>query len=177
MKSKNNWYVITGTISSGKTTLVRLLEKRGFRVVYEVARVYIDQEMAKGRTIEEIRKDELLFQKKVTELKIKLEKELPREETIFFDRGIPDSDAYYKICGVSNDKFLEQAIANCSYKKIFLLDFFDLKKDYARVETKEQQVRIHNLLKESYEKIGAPLVEVPKTEEKEGRVDFVLNNL
>jgi predicted ATPase len=34
--SETNWYVVTGAPSSGKTTLVRELEKLGYRVVHEV---------------------------------------------------------------------------------------------------------------------------------------------
>ena len=59
----NNWYVITGAPHSGKTSVLKLLEEKGYRVIYEAARIYIDQEIEKGRTIEEIRESELEFQK------------------------------------------------------------------------------------------------------------------
>ena len=41
----NNWYVITGAPSSGKTTLLEYLKKKGQKVYFEWARIYIDQEM------------------------------------------------------------------------------------------------------------------------------------
>ena len=59
----NNWYVITGAPSSGKTTIVKLLKSKGYIVLYEAARIYIDQELKKGKTIQKIRKDEGKFQK------------------------------------------------------------------------------------------------------------------
>jgi len=173
----NNWYVITGAPSAGKTTLIKLLEEKGYQVVYEAARTYIDQEISKGKTIDQIRKDELLFQEIVLKMKIEIEKELPKEKVIFFERGIPDTEAYYKLHGRENDKFLEEAMKNCSYKKIFLLDFFDMDRDYARTETKEEQARIHNLLEESYKKLNAPVIKVPKVEVERERLDFVLSNL
>lgn len=175
--TENNWYVISGTTVAGKTTLVEILAERGFDVVYEAARVYIDQEMQKGQTIKEIRADELQFQEKVLQIKIELEKKLDKNKIIFFDRGIPDSDAYYRLQGKENDKFLEDAMRNCWYKKVFLLDFLDMEKDYARIETREEQIRIHDLLEESYKKIKIPIVKVPTLKSKEARADFVLNSL
>ncbi|PIS15984.1 hypothetical protein COT62_00785 [Candidatus Roizmanbacteria bacterium CG09_land_8_20_14_0_10_41_9] len=58
---KNNWYVITGAPSAGKTTLLKELEKKGYTVIYEAARIIIDREMKKGKKLSEIRKNELEF--------------------------------------------------------------------------------------------------------------------
>lgn len=55
---KNNWFALTGAPSSGKTTVLKELEKKGYKVYEEWARVYIDSEMQKGKTLKEIRKDE-----------------------------------------------------------------------------------------------------------------------
>jgi len=173
----NNWYVITGAPSAGKTTLVRLLEEEDYQVVYEAARTYIDQEINKGRAIDQIRKDELLFQEIVLKMKIEIEKELPKERIIFFERGIPDTEAYYKLHGRENDKFLEEAMRNCSYKKVFLLDFLNMDRDYARTENREQQTRIHDLLEETYKKLNMPIVRVPEMNKKRERLNFVLSNL
>lgn len=176
MKTQNNWYVITGAPSSGKTTVVKLLEKKGYDVVYEAARIYIDEEMAKGKTIKEIRANELLFQRKILEFKIENEKKLAREKTIFFDRGIPDSDAYYRVHAAGDDIFLKESMGKCSYKKVFLFKMIGYKKDYARIENEAQQLQIQKLLKESYEKLNIPLVVVPKMPIQD-RLNFVLNNL
>jgi len=174
--NSNNWYVITGAPHSGKSTLARLLAKQGYKIVNEAARVYIDNEIKKGRSLEQIRKDEVDFQKKVLDIKIEIENKMSKDEIIFFDRGIPDSDAYYKLQGVEIDEYLEKAMKNCVYKKIFLLDYFPYKKDYARVETEEEQILLHKLLEESYQKTDALIIKVPKIT-KEERLKFVLNNL
>lgn len=176
MKTSNNWYVITGAPSSGKTTVIKLLEEKGYDVVYELARLYIDEEMAKGMTIEQIRANELLFQEKILKFKIDYEKKLSGKKTIFFDRGIPDSDAYYRVQGFGEDKFLKEALAASSYKKAFLFEMIGYEKDYARIETKEQQEQLQKLLKDSYEKINIPVVVVPKMPVQD-RLNFVLDNL
>ena len=92
--SQSQWIIITGSTSSGKSTLIEELAKQGHKTVPEMARVVIDEKIAQGESINEIRSDEGLFQKEVFERKLKLEKKLPREERLFFDRGIPDSLAY-----------------------------------------------------------------------------------
>lgn len=176
MKS-NNWYVVTGAPHAGKTSVLELLENEGYWVVYETARIYIDNEIEKGRTIEEIRKNELEFQKGILDLKIDIEKNLPKNEMIFFDRAIPDSSAYYELCGLTNDKYLEKVTRESKYKKVFLFDYLPYKKDYARIENEEEQITLHKLLKESYEKINIPMISVPVTDTKEQRMKFVLNNI
>ncbi|MCK4539550.1 ATP-binding protein [Candidatus Parcubacteria bacterium] len=173
----NNWYVITGAPHSGKTSVVKLLEKRGYRVMYETARIYIDQEIEKGRIIEDIRKNELEFQKGILDLKIDIENNLPKDEVIFFDRAIPDSGAYYELCGLTGDKYLEDAIGKCEYKKVFLFELLPYKKDYARTESEKQQKKLQVLLEKSYKKFNSPLVKVPKMNSKKDRLAFILDNL
>src|SRR5258708_28338808 len=92
----NNWYVLTGAPSSGKTTLIQELEKMGYKVAYEWARIYIDQELARGKTLEQIRRNELSFQHQILKLKVEFEKKLEPKDTVFLDRGIPDTTAYLK---------------------------------------------------------------------------------
>jgi len=173
----NNWYVITGAPCSGKTTLLNFLIEKGYSVLNEVARIYIDDEIALGKTLEEIRANELAFQRKILNLKIEREKNLPKNEVYFFDRGIPDSDAYYKLQNIENDEFMNEALKNCYYKKVFLLEPYDYKLDYARTETKEEQLKLHEYLEESYKKIGAEIIKVPRMAVKIERAEFVLKNL
>ena len=98
--SETNWYVVTGAPSSGKTVLVRELEKLGYRVIHEVARAYIKTQMEQGRTLEEIRADKRSFENWILHAKIAIEAELPKDQVIIFDRAIPDSIAYYKSLGL-----------------------------------------------------------------------------
>lgn len=168
----NNWYVITGAPHSGKTTLIEKLKELGYKVVLETARVYIDQEIEKGRRIEEIRKNELDFQKKILDLKIENEKKELKDETIFWDRGIPDTWAYLEMIGEALDK----SLAKSQYKKVFLLNPLPYEKDYARTENEEEQLILHELLKKAYKQEGHDVVEV-KIDGKEERLKFILDNL
>lgn len=75
--NNSKWYVITGGPSSGKTTVLRELEKLGYIIYSEAARVFIDKEMKGGKSLEEIRRNEAEFQRKVLKIKIKIEKSAP----------------------------------------------------------------------------------------------------
>ena len=126
-KSSPNWYVITGGPSSGKTTVLNELAKLDYLIYPEAARVFIDKEMAKGKSREEIRGDEAKFQKGVLTIKIKVEKEALKNKVVFFDRAIPDSIAYYQICGLD----LKEILKFCKksvYKKPSLLINYKNKK-------------------------------------------------
>ena len=153
-----------------------MLEEKGHPVIHETARTFIDQEMSKGLTIEEIRKDEQAFQRKILEMKIEIEKIQPKEPLTFFDRGIPDTWAYDKLYEVENNLILENAMKECWYKKIFILDQLPYIVDYARTESKEQQDKLHEYLEEVYRMLNFEVVRVPVLPPEE-RLKFILGNL
>jgi predicted ATPase len=173
---KNNWYVLTGAPSSGKTTILKELEKKGHKVIYEIARIFIENELKKGKSLKEIRKNELVFQQKILKLKVDLEKKLPKNKITFLERGIPDSISYFKICDHFHDELLNKAVKNCFYKKIFLLELLEYKKDHARVESRKKAQELETLLELDYKKLGMDVINVPKMS-IEKRVRFILDNL
>lgn len=154
------WYVITGGPSSGKTTVLNELAKLGYVIYPEAARVFIDQEMAKVKSLKEIRGNEAEFQRKVLKLKIEVEKAAPKNKIVFFDRVIPDSIAYYQICNLEPREVLKFCKKK-QYKKIFLFEQFPFNQDYARVEDDKTIEKLNKLLKESYEKLGYKVVDIP----------------
>lgn len=148
------------------------LAKLGYTVYPEAARVFIDQEMAKGKSLKDIRGDEAEFQKKVLKIKIDTEKIVPREKVVFFDRAIPDSIAYYQIAGSDPGevfKFCQEK----NYRKIFFFEELPFEKDYARVEDAKTIKKLNKLLKESYENLGYEVIVVPSVSVKE-RVKTIL---
>ena len=119
--SPNQWYVITGPPCCGKSTTVELLAQRGFRVRSEIARSYVDQEISRGREIQEIRSDMTRLQCEVLRRALASEKELPREELIFLDRGIPDSLAYFKLHGIDTGPYID-GLTSSRYRLVFYLE-------------------------------------------------------
>lgn len=145
-------------------------------MVHETARLLIEQEMEKGLTIQQVRKDELDFQKKVLLMKIEVEKNLNKEKLVFLDRAIPDTRAYDTLYGISQNELLDDVLGECQYKKVFILEQLEYAEDEVRIETKEQQYNLHRLLEEAYQKLNFEITKVPALPIEE-RVHFILENL
>ncbi len=176
MQRQTNWYVITGGPSSGKTTTVNLLKERGYITTFEHARHYLDTQRLKGKTIEDVRKQQREFQLGVLDMQIEQENQILPDVLVFLDRAIPDALAYYRFLNLPEDEKLTEALRTVSYKKVFILDCLPLVKDYARTEDETAQKKIHALLIEVYESLGFPVIQVPVLPPKQ-RVDFILQNL
>ncbi len=175
-REPTNWYVITGGPGSGKTTTVNLLKERGYITTMEHARHYLDTQRLKGRTIEDVRKQQREFQLGVLDMQIEQESQISPAVLVFLDRAIPDALAYYRFLNLPQDEKLTDALRSVSYKKIFILDCLTLVNDYARTEDEAAQKKIHALLIEVYESLGFPIIQVPVLP-PDDRVDFILKNL
>ncbi|BCT77882.1 ATPase [Sinomonas cyclohexanicum] len=171
-----NWYVITGGPSSGKTTTVNLLKERGYATTIEDARHYIDLQRLGGRTVAEIRARQAEFQSNVLAIELEQEARLDPQETVFLDRAIPDSLAYYRFLRLDPEQSLLDALRRVDYRKVFILDLLPMVNDYARTEDVEAQQRIHELITEVYESLPFPVVKVPPLEPS-ARVDYILARL
>src|SRR3989344_7422684 len=107
---KTNWYVVTGGPSSGKTTTVNLLKDRRYKTTIEHARHYIDTQKVTGRTVEEIRNNQLIFQRGILNMQIAQEQALSPNDVVFLDRAIPDALAYYRFLKFPVDEKLQGAL-------------------------------------------------------------------
>ena len=175
IEMSSNWFVITGGPSSGITATASFIATLGFQTVPEAARMLIDQEVAKGKDISEIRKDELLFQRLVLQKKQEIENSLDKNKIIFFERGIPDSLAYSKLYGVVTRE-IYSVCNKCEYGKVFVLESLEFEEDYARIEDASISKQIYELLKESYSELGFNLVVVPKMS-IEQRAKMILSSI
>ncbi len=156
--------------------MVNLLRERGYTTTIEHARHYLYTQRIKGRTAEEVRKNQVEFQLGVLNMQIEQETLLSPDETVFLDRAIPDSLAYYYFLNLEPDKKLLETLEKVSYKKIFILDLLPLVNDYFRKEDEAGQKKIHELIMKVYSSLHFPIVHVPVLP-PEDRADFILNNL
>ena len=169
------WYVITGGPSSGKTKTIEYLAFWGYPVIPEAARILIDNERSKGRTTEQIRANEAEFQRIVLQMKIDVENRIPVDRITFFERGIPDSIAYYRVCG-EDTKPAIRASQKRKYKGIFLLEQLPFEKDYARVEDERLANELSRLIHNSYSTLGYNVISVPpKSIDK--RTKYILSKM
>lgn len=174
MSLSNNWFVITGGPSSGKSTTLDHLEKQGHIVVPEAARVYIDQQLAEGKTLAEIRASEENFQKKVLQMKQVAESKLLPHQTVFLDRGMHDNLAYMRLYNYPIDQALHRILMDSRYKAVFLLEMLDFEDDYARTENLKTAQRLEALLAEVYTEYQLPVIRIPRAPIEE-RVQLILN--
>lgn len=168
-----NWYVVTGVPSSGISTLASALQPYVDKIFPEAARTLIDRNLKKGIPVAVTRKDEGEFQKKVLRMKRLREARSRTDKIYIFERGVPDSIAYFKIAGLDTTP-----IKNYSgrYRKIFFLEPLRYKKDYARTESKDVRNMLNKMLLASYTDLGYKVVFVPAVSVEE-RVKIVLSHL
>ena len=115
---KTKWIIITGAPCSGKSSVVSGFENLGYRVIHETARAYIDELLKSGKSLQEIKADLLGFERALLYRKINIEAGLPENETIFFDRGLPDSIAYFLSAGLDPSEPIEKS-GSVRYQMIF----------------------------------------------------------
>jgi predicted ATPase len=176
---KKEIIVITGGPATGKTTIINALIDKGFICFPEISREITLE--AKKEGIEQLFLEKpLLFSELLLEGRRKqfIEAKEKAEEIIFLDRGIPDILAYMHFIGDSYPVFFDEACKNHTYSKVFLLPPWEeiYESDEARYENYEQATLIYNHLKETYQKYGYQLIEVP-TGKVEERILFILNSL
>jgi predicted ATPase len=172
---KTEWIVITGAPCSGKSSVISSLEAQGYRVVHETARAYIDELLTSGKSVQEIKADPLNFERTILYRKLAIEANLPENKMIFLDRGIPDSIAYFLSAGLDPSEPLEKSRV-VRYRKIFHFQRLRLQNDHVRAEDERMAENLENLLRQSYEMLGYPVVHVPVLTVKQ-RVDFILERL
>lgn len=177
MKQANNWFVITGGPSTGKTTIINQLERLGYDVVPEAAREIIDEALAKGISLEELRADELKFQNSIFNRKIQNESKLSPEKLTFLDRGLNDTIAYLKYYGFTPDQAEMNYIAQASYKTVFVLEPLEVfAGDYARTEDADFNATFTPLLFDAYSDAGIKTVMVSFMPVKE-RLKLILQTV
>lgn len=177
MSEETSWYVVTGAPFSGKSRTLDRLAFFGYPVVPEAARVFVHDELSKGKPLDEIRGDEVAFQRQVLALKVEAEERTATDRLTFFERGIPDSIAYNILCGEDNTSALE-ASKRKRYRGVFLLDPLNLpfEKDHARTESEAKARKLDELLFSAYTNLGYSVVRVPVMTISE-RVQFILNTI
>lgn len=161
----------------GKTTLLAELEKLGHSTLPEGARIVIDSGIAKGLTIDDIRADERQFQLDVLAHKIRTELEQNREALTFFDRGMHDTLAYLRLFDIEVTDEVIEAMKNSGYKHVFLLEPLDTYvTDYARTESKEEALKLNELLAEAYSEYGMKPTVIPALPPEE-RAQLIMKHL
>jgi len=174
--------IITGGTYSGKTTVLKLLEKRGFETIPEAAMQIIEENVTKvgqKEHQEEIRSDfkkfALLFMKRQE----KLESNIKSDNIVFLERGFVDFVALCKLMKIDVPKQIQEKAKKVVYDKVFLLENlpdFDKREGTGRISDKDFAINMREELKKAYNEFGYEYVCVPLID-VEKRVDLILKEL
>ena len=167
-------YVIAGGPSIGKTTIIEILARMGYKIIPESARIIIEEERLKGSDILPWKNSEK-FQEKVAQRQIESEEGV-NGDLFFLDRSIIDGHAYSKINKSSPPEIIEK-FARDRYDKIFILDPLEkYERDGTRHENEEEAKIAHNEIINAYKHFGYEIISVPVLA-PEDRVKFILDHI
>lgn len=173
---QTNWHAIIGGPCSGKSTLINLLARQGYKTIPERARLYIEEIMAGEKSLHPILENGAALQQKIFELQLKLENELEPEEFLFLDGTVPASLAWYRVFGLDPNEILSHCFQR-RYASTFILELLPFQSDDGRVD---EMSLIRNFLDEcqmrDFQALGYNVVRVPVLP-PEARLSFVLENL
>jgi predicted ATPase len=172
---QTNWHVITGVACSGKTTLIKQLAAKGFPTVPEIGRVYVEREMSKGRTMDEILEGGNVVQRAMLAMQRSFERRLGVNVTAFLDRGAPDFLTYCRLLGLNPNEVLAGCFHH-RYASIFILDRFPFEGDGVRIEDDTTADLMDEWFARDYGALGYDVVRVPVLPREE-RLAFVLERL
>jgi len=172
---ETNWHVITGTSCSGKTTLINLLANSGYKVVPEAARQYIEGEVARGCTLDEIRSDRAAFTRRIYRMWLECLGKLSPEQDLFLDRGLPDALGFFRYTGMDPNKILLDCL-KYRYASVFTLDRLPYQRDGIRAGDDKYAEYFDEWIPRDYKALGYDPVRVPVLP-PEGRLEFVLAKL
>ncbi|OSQ35845.1 AAA family ATPase [Thalassospira mesophila] len=176
----SNLIVLTGGPGTGKTTLIKTLEQRGYHISPEVARAVIaGQQERNGTALPWV--DNAAYANVMLRGSIRAWQEgLAQDpQPVFFDRGLPDTLAHRRLSGLPEEGSVSQAIATYRYRKtaFILPPWADIyTPDDARTQSFSEAVRTYVVLCKTYIECGYELVELRK-DTPERRADLVLNHL
>lgn len=172
---QTNWHVITGAPSSGKTTVINQLAAEGFQTVPESARLYIENAIAGGQTINQLREDIPAMQHGIHEKQVQIENELITTDFNFLDRGIVDCLAWHRVFGLDPNEFLPDCFYH-RYASVFNLAPLPYIDDGARYENPSIVGFLDEWTNRDYQALGYKIIRVPVLPPEE-RLEFILDKV
>jgi len=174
-KVQTKWHVITGASSSGKTTLIDLVTASGYQTIPEPGRQYFEGELAKGRSIVDIRENRAALTRHIYGLWLKLLSGLRATEVSFLDRGLPDSLAFYRFAGMNPNQILADCFQH-RYASVFMLNRLPYQRDAIRAGDDASAAYFESWMLRDYTALGYDVVRVPVLEPEE-RLAFIIERL
>lgn len=177
MKTKK--IVLTGGPGTGKSSIIRQLEKKGYECLHEISR-QVTLEAQKQGISQLFLERPLLFSEKLLEgrrIQFK-EADMLGTDKVFIDRGLPDVLAYMNYFKSEYPEYFSEICKSHCYDKVFILPPWEeiYQCDNERYESYRDAQTISKFLFQTYKSFGYSTIEVPKVPIAE-RVEFILNKI
>lgn len=174
--TQTRWVVLTGATCAGKSTTAHELEKRGYTIIREVPRAFMESEVAKGRSMAQVRADDPWLRQKVFELTLQTEISLlsRAHELIFLDRSAVDGISFHRASGLDPHEILAQ-LSTYRYQSVFHFTKLPFEDDKLRTYCPDRREFIDAALLRDYRALGYRPVIVPY-DTVEARADLVLEH-
>lgn len=159
---KKNYFILTGAMGAGKSTILKELKKLGLFCVDEPARqILAEQNAIEGNGTPE--RDPKLFTKLLLSRSIYQFKQMENyQNPVIFDRGIPDSIGYAKLFKLDLNPSINAANQYQYNKHVFFLPAWEeiYKTDDERKMTFEQARQFGDNIKNIYQGLNYDIIEV-----------------
>lgn len=168
--------VLTGAPGTGKSTIINLLNAKGYFCQEEISREIIKEAERMGSK-KLFLSQPILFSKVVLGKRIIQYQQATNslKNSCFFDRGIPDITAYLNNNRIPYEETFKQSTKKYTYDTVFIFPPWEqiYTTDSERFETFEEAKQLHFAILEEYRKTHQNIILVPFGTPKE-RVDFIL---
>ncbi len=172
---ETKWVVITGPPSSGKTSIVDALEAQGYLICPEVAREIICYSLGSPTLEHRLPRNSLALQREILAITLRREHRLPLDQRIIFDRGAPDSIAYFKFHHF-DPKLAYKASEFRRYDLVFYCEGLPFVQDQIRIENERIAKDIGRRIKDAYQSLGYPLHILPPIS-LQHRLEMIMKHL
>jgi predicted ATPase len=179
LNQAGSFFVLTGGPGSGKSTLIKALEKAGYSTMAEAGRAIIQEQAAiGGRALPWV--DPSLFAELMLSWDIRSYRAAEQAGgPVFFDRGVVDVLGYLRLENRPVPAHVENAVERFRYgAQVFIAppwqEIFETERE--RRQDFQEAVRTHETILTAYADSGYGLVELPRRS-LEMRVRFVIETL
>ncbi|KTD62165.1 AAA family ATPase [Legionella spiritensis] len=176
--NKHNYFILTGAMGAGKSTILKELRKLGFLCIDEPARqILAEQRAIEGSGVPE--HDPKLFADLLLSRSIYQFKQMEnRQGPVIYDRGIPDNIGYAKLFDLDCHSQTKAAHQYQYNKQVLFLPAWEeiYENDDERKMTYSQAKLFGDDVRKIYEDLSYNIIEVPLLPPYE-RAEFIVNTI
>jgi predicted ATPase len=172
---RTNWWVVSGTYSAGKTTLLSSLSAaKGIASSSEPARVYLQARVADGASAQALWTEQTSLIGPIHKERKKLETSLDPEAEHLLDTAIPDTLAYALLYNEGIDEVVRDCGLFAYRDPILFVRPLALAPDGLRHDDANERLAVSYLRERIYELLGYRILSVP-VEAPQARLTRVLH--